>query len=161
MAKFSPTTSIKKEIIKVSGALIRVVNDKFEPALKVEIFRALESIQIKGGIALKPMVPQLQTTFIKALGSPDSTNQMIHEVKKNIILLIKVTPRIDNIVKDLNKIMVKGSTNQDVILVTTEILTYIARAYAKKISAPVKESLVSEINNLIDEDADDEFSIKL
>jgi len=35
MLDFSPVANIKKEIIKICGALIRVVNDKFPQDLKV------------------------------------------------------------------------------------------------------------------------------
>jgi hypothetical protein len=39
--EFSDPTAIKKEIIKICGALIRVVNDKFPQDLKMQIFLAL------------------------------------------------------------------------------------------------------------------------
>lgn len=44
-------------MIKISGALIWVVNDKFDLVVKTEIFKTLESLQIKAGAMLKPMVP--------------------------------------------------------------------------------------------------------
>lgn len=42
--EFSDSLSIKKEIIKICGALIRVVNDKFPQELKVQIFLGLKII---------------------------------------------------------------------------------------------------------------------
>lgn len=45
---FTPAIVIKKEIIKICGALIRVVNDKFPQELKLQIFYALKLIQTKG-----------------------------------------------------------------------------------------------------------------
>lgn len=45
---FTPAAIIKKEIIKICGALIRVVNDKFPQELKLQIFEALKLIQVKG-----------------------------------------------------------------------------------------------------------------
>ena len=45
---FTPANVIKKEIIKICGALIRVVNDKFPQELKLQIFYALKLIQTKG-----------------------------------------------------------------------------------------------------------------
>jgi hypothetical protein len=41
---FAPAAIIKKEIIKICGALIRVVNDKFPHELKLQIFYALKLI---------------------------------------------------------------------------------------------------------------------
>jgi len=66
--EFSEPASIKKEIIKICGALIRVVNDKFPQELKLQIFLALKIIQQKYADSAKAMAAQLQTTFLKALG---------------------------------------------------------------------------------------------
>lgn len=57
--EFSDAVSIKKEIIKICGALIRVVNDKFPQELKVQIFLALRLIQQKYADSAKPMAAQL------------------------------------------------------------------------------------------------------
>ena len=57
LVDFSKLESIKTELIKICGALIRVVNDKFAPALKLEIFQALKLILIKTGVLVKAMAP--------------------------------------------------------------------------------------------------------
>jgi hypothetical protein len=41
---FSEPAAIRKEIVKICGALIRVVNDKFSQNLKLQIFLALKLI---------------------------------------------------------------------------------------------------------------------
>jgi len=41
---FAPSPNVRKEIIKICGALIRVVNDKFPQDLKLQIFLALKLI---------------------------------------------------------------------------------------------------------------------
>lgn len=57
--EFSDATAIKKEIIKICGALIRVVNDKFPQELKVQIFLALKLIQQRYADSAKAMAAQL------------------------------------------------------------------------------------------------------
>lgn len=59
LIEFSKPDAIKGEIIKICGALIRVVNDKFPPELKIQIFYALKLILVKANVAVKAMVPQL------------------------------------------------------------------------------------------------------
>ena len=54
---FSLPDAIKPEIIKICGALIRVVNDKFPAELKFQIFFALKLILLKAPVAVKAMVP--------------------------------------------------------------------------------------------------------
>lgn len=47
--------------------LIRIIGDRFPWQVKEAILSTLSIIISKGGIALKPFLPQLQTTFIKCL----------------------------------------------------------------------------------------------
>jgi len=56
---FSSPAAIKMEVIKICGALIRVVNDKFPPALKLQIFHALKLILLRASANAKAMAPQL------------------------------------------------------------------------------------------------------
>ena len=73
LIEFSKLEAIKGDIIKICGALIRVVNDKFIPELKIQIFITLKLILIKASLAVKAMVPQLQTTFLKAFNDSLAT----------------------------------------------------------------------------------------
>ena len=57
LIEFSKAEAIKSDIIKICGALIRVVNDKFPPDLKIQIFFALKLILLKASTAVKAMVP--------------------------------------------------------------------------------------------------------
>jgi hypothetical protein len=54
---FSKPEAIKGDIIKICGALIRVVNDKFPPELKIQIFLALKLILLRASATVKAMVP--------------------------------------------------------------------------------------------------------
>jgi hypothetical protein len=56
---FAPAECIKKEIIKICGALIRVVNDKFCQELKLQIFLCLQLIQKRNADSAKAMQAQL------------------------------------------------------------------------------------------------------
>jgi hypothetical protein len=47
--------------------LIRILGDRFPWQVKSAILSTLTIIIMKGGIALKPFLPQLQTTFVKCL----------------------------------------------------------------------------------------------
>lgn len=102
---FTPPEVIKKEVIKICGALIRVVNDKFSQELKLQIFFALRLIQLKGTQAAKGMQPQLQTTFLKTFGDPQSSLPVRKVVIECLLLLVNSTPRVDPIVKELTTLL--------------------------------------------------------
>ena len=57
LVDFSSPVAIKMEVIKICGALIRVVNDKFPPALKLQIFHALKLILLRASANAKAMAP--------------------------------------------------------------------------------------------------------
>lgn len=73
---FASPAAIKTEIIKICGALIRVVNDKFTPDLKVQIFLAIRLMLVKAAASVRAVVAQLQTTFLKAFGDVQSNDSV-------------------------------------------------------------------------------------
>lgn len=51
----------------ICSPLIRIIGDRFPWQVKSAILSTLSIMIHKGGIALKPFLPQLQTTFVKCL----------------------------------------------------------------------------------------------
>jgi len=59
LVDFASPAAIKAEVIKICGALIRVVNDKFASDLKVQIFLSLRIMLVKAAAMVRAMVAQL------------------------------------------------------------------------------------------------------
>ncbi|KAL7613988.1 hypothetical protein Lser_V15G06230 [Lactuca serriola] len=59
--------ALKEFVIPITGPLIRIIGDRFPWQVKSAILSTLTIIIIKGGMALKAFLPQLQTTFVKCL----------------------------------------------------------------------------------------------
>ena len=62
--------AVKPHVIPITGPLIRVLGDKHPGSVKSAVLGALAAMIDVGGAALKPFVPQLQTTFVKCLLDP-------------------------------------------------------------------------------------------
>jgi hypothetical protein len=73
LVSLSTTASLSPFVIKMTGPLIRIIGDRFPESVKAAILNTLKLLLAKGGPMLKPFVPQLQTTFIKALNDPSAT----------------------------------------------------------------------------------------
>ena len=58
--------AVKPHVIPITGPLIRVLGDKHPGSVKSAVLGALAAMIDVGGAALKPFVPQLQTTFAGA-----------------------------------------------------------------------------------------------
>ena len=61
--------ALRPYVIKITGPLIRVVGDRFQWQVKSAILGTLTALLKRVGSVLRPFVPQLQTTFVKALRS--------------------------------------------------------------------------------------------
>lgn len=86
-------------LIKITGPLIRIVGDRFPPGVKAAILQTLGLLLRKGGASLKPFVPQLQTTFVKALG--DSSRVVRKQGRGALGQLMGLTTRVDPLISDL------------------------------------------------------------
>lgn len=91
--------ALKEFVVPITGALIRIVGDRFPWQVKAAILSTLCIVISKGGMALKPFLPQLQTTFIKCLQDNAST------VRSSSALalgkLSALSTRVDPLVNDL------------------------------------------------------------
>jgi hypothetical protein len=56
---------------------------------------------VKAAAMVRAMVAQLQTTFLKAFGDVQSNDVVRQVVVENLLLLVKMTPKADPIVKEL------------------------------------------------------------
>jgi hypothetical protein len=139
--EFSEAPAIKKEIIKICGALIRVVNDKFPQELKVQIFLALKIIQQKYADSAKAMAAQLQTTFLKALGDTQTNVHTQNVVMENMLLLTKGLPRIDPIVKELVALIDGTKVDGQQKEIVAECLALIIRTKGKSITSAMSETI--------------------
>jgi len=71
LIEYCPSLDVLKPyVIKIAGPLIRIVGDRFHSSVKCAILKALFTLLQKSGVLMKPFVPQLQTTFVKALAEP-------------------------------------------------------------------------------------------
>lgn len=61
IAQYAPLENFKKEVVKMAGALIRIVNDKFDDEMKITIFRSLRYLFESAGVAMKPMSAALKS----------------------------------------------------------------------------------------------------
>ena len=99
LVQYAPAENVRLYALQVTGPLIRIIGDKYPPEVRVTIFRALNLLLAKSGDALRPFLPQLQTTFIRAL--KDSSKG---------VRVIRLSNRIDNVVNDLSNDVENNST---------------------------------------------------
>ncbi|KAL5990286.1 eIF-2-alpha kinase activator GCN1 [Asimina triloba] len=91
--------ALKEFVVPITGPLIRIIGDRFPWQVKSAILATLCIVISKGGLALKPFLPQLQTTFIKCL--QDSARTVRSSSALALGKLSALSTRVDPLVSDL------------------------------------------------------------
>lgn len=74
--KLTSPASIQPSVVHITGPLIRILGDRFNSSVKAAVLETLASLLSKVGVMLKQFLPQLQTTFLKALNDPNRAVRM-------------------------------------------------------------------------------------
>lgn len=87
----------------------------------------------KAAAKVRAMVAQLQTTFLKAFGDMQSNETVRQVVVENLLLLIKVTPKADPIVKELASQLDGDKIDGEQKIEVSQALAFILREKGKAI----------------------------
>mmetsp|Transcript_38682 Transcript_38682/g.62654 ORF Transcript_38682/g.62654 Transcript_38682/m.62654 type:complete len:1156 (-) Transcript_38682:392-3859(-) len=90
---------LKAYVIQITGPLIRIIGDRFPWQVKAAILHTLSLLISKGGVMLKPFLPQLQTTFVKSLHDP--TKVVRGRAAVALGKLMSLNARVDALVTEL------------------------------------------------------------
>lgn len=144
LVEVTSTKFLQPFLIKITGPLIRIVGDRFPPGVKAAILHTLGLLLGKGGASLKPFVPQLQTTFVKALG--DSTGAVRNQGRIALGQLMGLTTRVDPLISDL----AAASSTAEAAVKTTmlEALTEVLECAGPRASASVIDEVVRILTTL-------------
>ncbi|XP_059138605.1 stalled ribosome sensor GCN1-like isoform X2 [Physella acuta] len=91
--------ALKPSVVNITGPLIRILGDRFAWTLKVAVLDTLSMLLVKVGPILKPFLPQLQTTFVKAINDPNRTVRL--RAASALGKLILIHTRVDSLFNEL------------------------------------------------------------
>ncbi|CAI9767444.1 unnamed protein product [Fraxinus pennsylvanica] len=137
--------ALKPFVIPITGPLIRIIGDRFPWQVKNAILSTLSIIIQKGGMALKPFLPQLQTTFIKCL--QDNTRTVRSSAAFALGKLSAISNRVDPLVGDL----LSGLQADDVGIreAILRALEGVIRNAGKNVSSAVQTRIYNQLKEVI------------
>ncbi|KAK7337971.1 hypothetical protein VNO77_18565 [Canavalia gladiata] len=142
--------SLKEFVIPITGPLIRIIGDRFPWQVKSAILSTLTMMIRKGGVSLKPFLPQLQTTFVKCL--QDSTRTVRTSAALALGKLSGLSTRVDPLVSDLLSSL-QGSDGGVREAILTALKGVLKHA-GKNVSSAVRNRVFSVLKDLIHHDDD-------
>ncbi|XP_063940401.1 protein ILITYHIA isoform X2 [Daucus carota subsp. sativus] len=142
--------ALKEFVIPITGPLIRIIGDRFPWQVKSAILSTLCIMIRKGGIALKPFLPQLQTTFIKCLR--DNTRTVRSSAALALGKLSALSARVDPLVGDLLSSLQSSESGVREAILTA--LKGVVKYAGKSVSSAVRVRVYSLLKDLIYSDDD-------
>ncbi|TMW63265.1 hypothetical protein Poli38472_002206 [Pythium oligandrum] len=150
LVQLSSAAALRPYLIKLTGPLIRIAGDRFPGHVKAAILETLEIILEKGGVALKPFLPQLQTTFVKALN--DTASEVRRRGTSALGKLVALSPRIDPLVAELTEKL--STTSGGIREANLDALASIIQTVGDKVSSAVRTSLEDALVVLLEDSED-------
>ncbi|CAM6126914.1 unnamed protein product [Calypogeia fissa] len=143
--------ALKPFVVPITGPLIRIIGDRYPWQVKSAILATLGIIISKGGLALKPFLPQLQTTFMKCL--QDNTRAVRARAASALGKLIRMSARVDPLVGDLLSGIqsAEGGVREAML----EALKGVMKNAGKSISPPVLERAATSLQDLLQSEEDE------
>ncbi|KAJ8616836.1 hypothetical protein MRB53_036208 [Persea americana] len=142
--------ALKEFVVPITGALIRIVGDRFPWQVKGAILSTLSIVITKGGMALKPFLPQLQTTFIKCL--QDNASMVRSSSALALGKLSALSTRVDPLVGDLLSTL--QASNGGVREAVLTALKGVLKHAGKSVSSAIRSRVCILLEDLIQLDED-------
>lgn len=143
--------TLKEFVVPITGPLIRIIGDRFPWQVKAAILSTLDTIICKGGIALKPFLPQLQTTFVKCL--QDNTRMVRSSSAHALGKLSSLSTRVDPLVGDL--IAALQASDGGVKEAVLTALKGVLKHAGKNISSVTRNRLLILLKDFVQHESDE------
>uniref|UniRef100_A0A8C3UHX5 GCN1 activator of EIF2AK4 n=1 Tax=Catharus ustulatus TaxID=91951 RepID=A0A8C3UHX5_CATUS len=149
--KLTSAEALKPSVVSITGPLIRILGDRFSWNVKVALLETLSLLLAKVEIALKPFLPQLQTTFTKALQDSNRAVRLkaADALGKLIVIHVKVDPLFTEL---LNGIRTSDdSAIRDTML---QALRFVTRGAGAKVDAAIRKNISTVLLGMLGHDED-------
>ncbi|CAG9865117.1 unnamed protein product [Phyllotreta striolata] len=138
--------ALQPSVVAITGPLIRILGDRFSANVKTAVLEALAILLAKVGIMLKQFLPQLQTTFVKALNDPNRSVRL--KSAAALGRLIVIHQRADPLFTELHN-TIKNTEDIAIKETTLHALRGILTPAGDKMSDPVKKQIHATLISLL------------
>jgi len=150
--KAATSDALKQSVVHITGPLIRVLGDRYGPTVRVAMLETINILLVKCGPMLKPFLPQLQTTFVKALNDASRPVRLkaAEAMSQLIIIHMRVDPVFTELVNGVKSYPDDSSVRETFLFA----LRLCVAEGGKKMGAPVRQDITKTITGLMSHDED-------
>ncbi|KOB75499.1 Translational activator GCN1 [Operophtera brumata] len=162
--KLTSAAALQPSVVHVTGPLIRILGDRFNASVKAAVLDTLASLLAKAssnnnityktlvidlfcllqvGVMLKQFLPQLQTTFLKAL--LDANRPVRLRAGTALAQLVLIHTRADPLFQDVHN-GIKSADEQAIRETCVQALRHVITAGGDKMSGPLALSILATLS---------------
>lgn len=149
--RLTSAQALQPSVVHITGPLIRIVGDRFNWSVKAAVLETLALLLAKVGVMLKQFLPQLQTTFVKALNDPNRTVRL--KAAQALGHLIVIHTRADPLFVELHN-GVKGADDPAIRETMLQALRGIITPAGEKMALPLRKQVYATLSNLLNHSED-------
>ncbi|KMY91456.1 uncharacterized protein Dsimw501_GD28194 [Drosophila simulans] len=138
--------SLQPSVVHITGPLIRILGDRFNAAVKAAVLETLSILLHKVGVMLKQFLPQLQTTFLKALHDQNRNVRM--KAGKALSELVAIHSRAEPLFNEIHN-GIKNSDDSSVRETMLHALRSIVSRSGDKMTEPIKKQIYVTLLSMI------------
>nr|XP_014345196.1 PREDICTED: translational activator GCN1 [Latimeria chalumnae] len=149
--KLTSAEALRPSVVSITGPLIRILGDRFNWNVKVALLETLSLLLGKVGIALKPFLPQLQTTFTKAL--LDSNRAVRLKAAEALGKLIVIHTKVDGLFTELlNGIRINEDSGVRETML--QALRFVIQGAGAKVDPAIRKNITATLQGMLGHDED-------
>ncbi|GBP56848.1 eIF-2-alpha kinase activator GCN1 [Eumeta japonica] len=142
--KLTSAQAIQPSVVHITGPLIRILGDRFNANVKAAVLETLALLLSKVGVMLKQFLPQLQTTFLKALN--DANRPVRLKAGYALSQLVLIHTRADPLFVEMHN-GIKNTDDPAIRETMLQALRSIITGGGDKMSEPLALSILTTLTS--------------
>ncbi|XP_056152960.1 eIF-2-alpha kinase activator GCN1 [Lampris incognitus] len=143
--------ALRPSVVNITGPLIRILGDRFAWTVKTALLETLTLLLAKVGIALKPFLPQLQTTFLKAL--QDSSRAVRLRAAEALGQLVSIHTKVDPLFTE-QFTAIRNAEDSGVRETMLQALRFVIQGAGSKVDPTIRKNITTTLLSMLGHDED-------
>ncbi|XP_023197971.1 eIF-2-alpha kinase activator GCN1 isoform X2 [Xiphophorus maculatus] len=149
--KLTSPEALRPSVVNITGPLIRILGDRFAWTVKSALLETLTLLLAKVGIALKPFLPQLQTTFLKAL--QDSSRAVRLRAAEALGQLVSIHTKVDPLFTEQLS-AIRNAEDSGVRETMLQALRFVIQGAGSKVDPAIRKNITTTLLGMLGHDED-------